>query len=446
MVAMDVSIVTTALPDIMETFWFSHVGLSWVSNAYSLVFAGLLLLGARAGDIFGRRRMFLTGLMIFTLASLTVGLAQTQSELIIARIIQGLGGAILSPSTLAILSASFREGPERTKALALYGTIVWIAASVWLVLGWIVTSLLSWRVAFFINIPIGLVLLYISMKYISETEKQTGKIDFTGAILSVLGLSTLVFGIINAAESSWTDTVTLYSLFVGIISLIWLVINEKYVEQPIMPLRLFMNKQRAGSYLARTLYLGVMISFWFFITQYLQVVKWMSPIETWFAFLPLTLANFFAALMIPRLTRFMGNPIIISVGIATTVIGMAWLSRITVDSSYFFPVAIPLVLLGIGQGLSQWPLTAEGLSRVANKDAGAASGITYVASQLGASLGLAVLVTVFAIANSHILIGKELLTYRIAAALSGASWMLLWALIVVIVMIIYPKYSHKVIK
>lgn len=443
MVAMDVAIVTTALPNIKHTFGFSPVALSWVSNAYSLVFGGLMLLGARAGDLLGRRRMFLTGLTIFTLASLAVGFAQSAAWLIIARAVQGLGGAILSPSTLALLSASFPEGRERTRVLALYGTIIGIAASVGLVLGGIVTSLISWRVAFFINVPIGLVLLLTSIKYIAETEKQTGKIDFIGAFLSILGMSSLVYGIVNAAESSWTNPITVITIFVGVISLAGLVFNESRVEQPIMPLRLFMSRERSGSYLARTLYLGVMISFWFFITQYLQIVKGFSPIVTGLAFLPLTLANFGAALLIPRLTRRIGNPQLVTVGIAITVVGMIWLSRIAPDSSYLFFVAMPLVLLGIGQGLSQGPLTASGLAGVSNKDAGAASGITYVASQLGAALGLAILVTVFAAANAGSLGANELLTHRISASFVAAAVMLTLSLIITIIFIVRPKFLYQ---
>jgi Arabinose efflux permease len=433
MVVMDASIVTTALPKIHAEFGFSSVGLSWVVNAYSLVFGGLMLLGARMGDLLGRRRMFLVGLAIFTLASLAIGLAQSAASLIIARAIQGLGSAILSPATLALLTANFREGHERTRVLALYGTIVGIATSIGLVLGGIVTSLISWRAGFFINVPIGIVLLFATPKYIAEAERHRGKFDVLGAFTSILGMTSLVYGIVHAADASWTDSVTLITLLVGVILLAVFVVNEWRAEQPIMPLRLFASWQRSASYGSRLLYLGVMISFWFFITQYLQIIKGFSPIVAGVAFLPMTLANFVAALYIPYLTRRIGNSRLIAAGVVITFVGMIWLSRITVSGSYFLQVALPLILLGIGQGLSQGPLTAEGLVGVTNKDAGAASGITYVASQVGAALGLAILVTVFAAANASSLTANELLTHRISAALvAGAVLLALSFLIVVI--------------
>jgi len=253
-------------------------------------------------------------------------------------------------------------------------------------------------------------------------------------------MSSLVYGIVHAADVSWTNSITIIDVLAGVILLAGLVVNEWRVEHPIMPLRLFQSRQRSGSYLARTLYLGVMISFWFFITQYLQVVKGFSPIVAGIAFLPLTLANFVAALLIPRLTRRIGNPLLIAAGVTITVVGMIWLSRITANGSYILQTAFPLLLLGIGQGFSQGPLTAEGLVGVDNKDAGAASGITYVASQLGAALGLAILVTVFAAANDRFLTANQLLTHRIGASLTGGAILLALSLVVVVALIVRP---HK---
>ncbi|TBL69083.1 MFS transporter [Paenibacillus thalictri] len=439
MVVMDVSIVTTSLPVIHKQFGFSPVGLSWVVNVYSLVFGGLLLLSSRAGDLFGRRRMFMVGLSIFTFASLAIGLAQSAEMLIIFRAIQGLGASILSPATLALLTENFKEGHERTRVLALYGTIVGIATSVGLVLGGIVTSLISWRVAFFLNVPIGLITLWATPRFIAKTQSYKGKLDVIGAILSVFGMSSLVYGIVHAADTSWSNSVTVMMLAVGVVLLAVFVVNEWRARQPIMPLRLFQHRGRAASYAARTLYLGVMISFWFFITQYLQVVKGFSPILTGVAFLPMTLANFFAALYIPRLTRRIGNPLIITLGVGVTVVGMFWISQITPSSSYLLMFALPLILLGIGQGLSQGPLTAEGLAGVYDRDAGAASGITYVASQLGAAFGLAILVAIFAAASTSTLSGNALLTHQISAALFGAGIILVASLFIVVVWIVFRR-------
>ncbi|HVX31892.1 MAG TPA: MFS transporter, partial [Solirubrobacterales bacterium] len=234
---------------------------------------------------------------------------------------------------------------------------------------------------------------------------------------------------------SWTTTETIASLLVGVLLLAVFVWVESRARQPIMPLRLFASRRRSGSYGARTLYLGVMISFWFFITQYLQVVKGFSAILTGVAFMPMTLANFAAALCIPRLTRRIGNPLVITVGVAVTLVGMVWLTRISPGSSYLLAFALPLVLLGVGQGLSQGPLTAEGLVGVADRDAGAASGITYVASQVGTSLALAIQTAVFAAAAGGGLAGTALLTHRISAALTAAAVLLALSLAVVVVTI-----------
>jgi EmrB/QacA subfamily drug resistance transporter len=439
MVVMDVSIVTTALPKIHEAFGFSAVGLSWVVNAYSLFFGGLLLLGAKTGDILGRRRMFMLGLAIFTFASLAIGLAQSAAWLIIARAIQGMGAALLSPATLALLSENFAEGAERTRVLALYGTIVGMATSIGLVIGGIVTTAISWRVAFFLNVPIGIVLLIITPKYIRDSRGHRGKLDIVGAMLSIVGMFSLVYGIVHAADVGWSDTTTITTLIAGLVLVAAFVLNEWKAREPIMPLRLFQSRQRSASYSSRLLYLGVMISFWFFITQYLQIVKGYSAILTGIAFLPLTLSNFAAALYIPRLTRRIGNPLVVAVGVSITLVGMVWLSRITPASSYFLAFALPLVLLGVGQGLSQGPMTAEGLAGVSDKDAGAASGVTYVASQLGVALVLAILITVFATADNARLSGNALLTHRISTSLIAASVILAISLFIALMWTVRGK-------
>jgi len=440
MIVLDISIVITGLPKIQEGLQFSHVGLSWVQNAYTLAFGGLLLLGARAGDILGRRRMFTAGLALFTVASLAVGVAQSAAWLIAARALQGIGAAILAPSTLALLTTHFREGPERMRALAYYAAIAGAGASLGLVLGGVVADWLSWRVGFFINLPIGIALMLGARRYIAETQRRSGEFDAAGALSSTLGMSALVYGIVRSATSGWTDPFTVASLATGIALLAFLVFNEWRADQPIMPLRLFASRERAGAYSARVLYLGAMMGFWFFTTQFLQGVLGFGPFAAGAAFLPTTLPNFAAAMMVPRLTRWLGNARLLAAGLVSTLIGMAWLSQVSADSTYLAGVVLPMILIGIGQGAVLAPLTAAGVAGVASEDAGAASGVVNVAHQLGGSLGLGILVVIFDAAAAGSLGARELLAHRIATALLAGSAMLALALVMVVVLIVRPAW------
>jgi EmrB/QacA subfamily drug resistance transporter len=417
---------------------FSATGLSWVQNAYTLAFGGLLLLGARAGDILGRRRMFVAGLALFTAASLAIGLAQTAAWLLAARAVQGIGAATLAPSTLALLTAIFPEGRERTRAVAYYGAVAGVGASLGLVLGGVVTDWLSWRVGFFINVPIGIAMMLAAPRFLPETERRSGRFDLVGALASTVGMGALVYGIVRSADDGWGDPFTVPTLAVGVLLLALLVVNEWRAVQPIMPLRLFVNRVRAGAYAGRILYLGAMMGFWFFITQFLQSVYGYTPLAAGVAFLPMTVANFAVALATPKLTRRFGNGPLLAAGVAVTLIGMAWLSRLSADTPYLTGVALPMVLIGVGQGGALGPFTAAGITGVAAEDAGAASGLVNVAHQLGGSLGLGVLVTVFAAAGSATLDAHHLLAHRVSTALTAGTGMLAVALVLVVALIARP--------
>src|SRR4051794_5337235 len=238
MIVLDISIVITALPQIHRTLGFSAVALSWVQNAYLLAFGGLLLLGARAGDLVGRRRMLIVGLGLFTLASVAVGSAQSEAWLIAARAVQGAGAAILAPSTLALLQTSFDEGPERTRAVSYYAAVAGVASTVGLVLGGIFAGWLSWRVGFFINLPIGAAMMLAAPRSLPETAPRPGRADAVGAATSTFGMTALVFGIVRSADAGWSDRLTLATIAAGVLLLAGFVANERRVPQPIMPLRL----------------------------------------------------------------------------------------------------------------------------------------------------------------------------------------------------------------
>src|SRR4051794_13468626 len=431
MIVLDISIVITGLPKIHRSLDFSPVALSWVQNAYLLAFGGLLLLGARAGDLLGRRKIFILGLGLFTVASVAVGSAQSEAWLIAARAVQGAGAAILAPSTLALLQTSFDEGPERTRAVSYYAAVAGVASTVGLVVGGIFAGWLSWRVGFFINLPIGIAMMLAAPRYLPETQPRRGQADALGAVASTLGMTALVFGIVRSAEAGWTDTLTLAAVFAGLLLLALFVANERRAAQPIMPLRLFSSRERSGAYAARLLFLGAMAPFWFFTTQWLQSVAGFSAVLAGLAFLPVTLPNFASAMAVPRLTRRYGNPTVLVGGLLVSVVGMAWLSRLGPHTPYWTGVPLPMALIGIGQGGALGPLTAGGLTGVAPEDAGAAGGVTNVAHQIGGSLGLAVLVAVFAPADAGgSLQGSALLAHRIAASLPAGAVLLGLALLI----------------
>ena len=436
MIVLDISIVITALPKIHATLGFSATGLSWVQNAYLLAFGGLLLLGARAGDLLGRRRMFMVGLSLFTVASVAVGAAQTEAWLIAARAGQGVGAAVLAPSTLALLTTTFAEGAERTRAVSLYAAVAGVGATLGLVAGGMFAGWLSWRVGFCVNASLGLALILAAPRYLPETPRRAGRLDAVGALSSTLGMVALVYGIVRSADAGWSDPLTLATLAAGIGLLVAFVATERRAPQPVMPLRLFATRERTGAYTARMLFLGAMVPFWFFTTQYLQQVLGDTPVQAGLAFLPTTIVNFAAALAVPRLTRRYGNARVLLGGLALGIMGMAWLGQLSDDTAYLTRIALPMMLIGAGQDGAPGPLTAAGLAGVTPEDAGAASGVTNVAHQLGGSLGLGVLVAVFAAADSSTLAGQALLAHRISTSLTVGAGMLAAALILVATLIL----------
>ncbi|RZI56984.1 MAG: MFS transporter [Rubrivivax sp.] len=442
MIVVDISIVITGLPRLQSSLGFSAAQLSWVTNAYTLTFGGLLLLGARAGDILGRKRMFTLGLTVFTLASVLIGFAPSATWLLASRAIQGAGAAVLAPSTLALLSTHFAEGPERTRALSLYAAAAGVGATLGLVLGGFFADLVSWRAGFFINLPIGLLLIVMARRHIEETPRHPGRFDIGGAITSTLGMTALVYGLVRAADAGWSDRLALAALVGGAVLIAVFVVIERSVSQPILPLRLLANRERAGAYLARMLFLGGAVGFWFFSTQFLQGVLHLRPIQAGLAFLPVTLPNFASAMAVPRLARRFGNEALLVVGLLLGVSGLAWLGQAGVASTYWIGVALPMVLIGLGQGLLLAPLTAAGVAGVAQKDAGAASGLVNVAHQLGGALGLGLLVLVFANAAPEASHDTASLALRISAVMEVAALLVGLALIAVLLFIVVPRHRR----
>ncbi|MEU6644061.1 MFS transporter [Saccharomonospora sp. NPDC046836] len=436
MILLDNSVIFTGLPSIRTGLDLGPATLSWVQDGYTLVFGGLLLLGARAGDLIGRRRLFVAGLAIFGTASLLIGIAPTGWWVVAARALQGIGAAIVAPTSLSLITAHF-EGEARGRAVAWYGATAGIGASLGLLVGGALADWVSWRAAFLVNVPIAAVMIVAARRVLTETERRRGRFDAVGALCATLGMGALVFAIIESAERGWSGPVTLTGLVVGVVLLAALVFHESRAGQPIMPLRLFASRERSGAYAARLLYMGAMIGFFYFTTQYLQDSLGFSPLEAGLGFLPMTVVNFAVAMMIPRLGARLPGAVLLSAGVTLTLAGMAWLSRLDAGDTYLAAVALPMLLIGAGQGLAFAPLTNSGIARVAAEDAGAASGLVNTAHQLGMALGLGILVAISARAGAGALDGAA----QVSAALTGASVLLALALLVVLAVIVPARHK-----
>src|SRR6204780_1833866 len=357
MIILDMTVVNIALPHIQSGLHFSATNLSWVLNGYTLTSGGLLLLGGRAGDILGRRRMFIAGIALFTVASLAGGLSTTAGLLLAARALQGGGGPLASPAVLALIVTSFPEGRGRTRALGIYMGVITGGSSLGLVLGGVITEWLSWRWVLFINVPIGLAVLAVTPLFVGETPRLPGRFDLAGALTAPAGVTALVGGFIRAASNGWGDHVALAAFGGAAVLLGLFVATETRARQPITPLRLFADVSRTGSFLARLLLIAGMFGVFFFLTQFLQKVMAFSPIRAGVAFLPMTIALFGVSRLAPRLMPRLGTKPLMIAGMLPAIASMAWLSRVTPATTYWSGVFGPMMLLGIGMGLVFVPLT-----------------------------------------------------------------------------------------
>ena len=415
MVVLDATIVNIALPQIQQALGFSTTDLSWVLNAYTLTFGGLLLLGGRAGDILGRRRVFIAGILIFTLASFLGGLATSSGWLLAARALQGVGGAIAAPTALALVTTNFPEGPERNRAFGVFGAVAGAGGALGLLAGGILTSWLSWRWVLFVNVPIGVLLAALAPLYITESERQPGKFDLGGALTSTAGMAALVYGFISAAHDGWSNLATVGSFTAAALLLAVFFSIETRSSQPITPLHMFADRNRAGSYAIMLSLAAALFGMFFFLTLFVQDVLGYSPLQAGFAFLPVTgaiiVASQFAARSLPRI----GPRRLMTAGALLGTVGLAWLSQISVTSGYVTGILGPMLVFGLGMGLLFVPLTIVAVSGVEPHEAGAASSLLNVMQQVGGSLGLSILVTVFGTASRN-----EAAT-QVARLLHGAS-------------------------
>jgi EmrB/QacA subfamily drug resistance transporter len=401
MVVLDATIVNIALPQMQQALSFSTTSLSWVLNAYTLTFGGLLLLGGRAGDILGRRRVFVAGILLFTFASFVGGLATTSGWLLAARALQGVGAAIAAPTALSLITTNFAEGQERNRAFGVFSAVAVSGGAIGLMAGGMLTSWLSWRWVLFVNVPIGIVLAVLAPLYITESERQPGRFDLGGALTSTAGMTALVYGFIRAAQEGWSDPGTVASFAAAVVLLAAFFRIETRTRQPITPLHMFRERDRAGSYVVMLALAAAMFGQFFFLTLFVQDVLGYSPLRAGIAFLPITaaivLTSQFAARSLPRI----GPKRLMAGGALLAVLGLAWLTRVSVDSGYVDGILGPMLLFGLGMGLLFVPLTIVAVSGVAPDEAGAASSLLNVTQQVGGSLGLSILVTVFGTASRN---------------------------------------------
>jgi EmrB/QacA subfamily drug resistance transporter len=408
MVVLDASIVNVALPSIQRDLHFSTSGLQWIVNAYTLTFAGFLLLGGRAADLYGRRRVFLVGLALFTVSSLLGGMAQSQAWLISARALQGLGAAILAPATLTILTASFAEGPARARALGVWSAVSAAGASAGALFGGILTDLLTWRWILFVNVPIGVVAMFAAGRFLPESRADLTHrhLDLAGAITVTGGLTAIVYGIVSTETNSWGSAHVLVPLAAGVALLgVFLYLQARVSTAPLVPLRIFRSRSVSSANVVMFLLFGALFGSWYFETLFMQRVLGFSPLQAGLAFLPQTLLIAAGAQVTARLVpRFGPRPLIV-VGALVAAAGLAWMTQVTTDSTFLGGLFGPFVLIGLGMGLAVTPIAVAGTAGVPRQDAGLASGILNTSRTVGASIGLAALATLAATRTTHALSG-----------------------------------------
>jgi EmrB/QacA subfamily drug resistance transporter len=401
MVILDVSVVNVALPAIRGGLHFSEVDLQWVVNAYTVTFAGFLLLGGRAADLLGRRRVFVAGLVLFAVASLAGGISDSQTVLIAARAVQGLGGAVIAPASLSILTTTFAEGPERNRAVGIWGAMGGAGGAAGVLLGGVITDLLSWRWILFINVPIGLLAAFAAQRFITESKRPMGSRDFdlTGALAATIGLSLLVLGIVRTDQTGWGSAQTLAIIGAGILLLAGFVLVEgRFASAPLMPLRIWASRTLSAANIVVLLVGGATFAMWFFVSLYLQQVLGYSPIRAGLAFLPMTLCIVAGSTIASRTVARVGAKRLLVGGMAVMTLGLALFTRISTNGDYAADVLVPGVLVGIGIGFAFVPATISAVAGVAPAEAGLASGLVNTSRLCGGALGLAVLA---AIATSH---------------------------------------------
>jgi EmrB/QacA subfamily drug resistance transporter len=397
LVVLDVSVVNVALPAMRTDLGLSEVGLQWVVNLYTLTFAGIMLLGGRAVDLFGRKRVFLVGLGLFTAASLVGGLAQEPWQLLVARAIQGIGAAVLAPATLTILTTSFPPGPARTRAIGTWTAVGAGGGAAGGLVGGLLTDLLSWRWVLLINVPVGVVVLIAAALWVTDSGDRNGaarrRLDAPGALLVTAGLGTLAYGIVQTESLGWASPGSLLPLLGGIALLGIFVAVEARAVAPLVPLRLFKRRSVSAANVSMFICGGALSTMWYFMSLYMQNVLHYTSLQAGLGFLSQTAGIIIGSKLAPRLMRAMDGKHLAVAGTALAAVGFLWESGMHADGSYFATVMGPGVLMALDAGLASTPLAAVATSGAAPDEAGLVSGLINTSRTMGAALGLAVLST-----------------------------------------------------
>jgi EmrB/QacA subfamily drug resistance transporter len=402
MVVLDATIVNVALPHIQTSLGFTEASLQWVINAYTLVFAGFLLLGGRAGDLLGRKRLFLVGLVIFTAASLLNGLATTSGMLIGFRALQGLGAALISPAALSIISTTFAEGKERSRALGVWAAIAIGGSAVGLVLGGALTQSFSWRWIFFVNVPVGIFAFFAALRLVPESKDEHAHqgYDVAGAVTVTGGLMALVYALVNSAQHGWGSTVTIVSFIVAFTLLTAFVVIEQRSSEPLVRLSIFRVRSLLTANLSMFLAFSGMFAMFFFNTLYIQKILGFGPLKTGVAFLPFTAGIMISAGLASSFAPRIGVRPVAAAGMVLTILGLLLFSRMPVDGSYASDVLPGMILSSLGMGAIFMPLTLIATTGLEDEDQGLASGLFNTSQQVGGALGLAILTTI-AVGHTH---------------------------------------------
>jgi len=397
LVVLDVAVVNVALPSMRADLGMSATGLQWVVNAYTLTFAGFMLLGGRAADLFGRKRMFLLGLGLFTAASLAGGLAQQSWQLVGARAVQGVGAVVLAPSTLTILTTSVPEVPARTRAIGMWTAVGAGGGAAGALIGGVLTDALSWRWVLLINVPVGALVVAAAVVWLVETRARTARgLDIPGGILVTGGLGALAYGIVQTESNGWVAAATLIALLSGVVLLGLFVAVEAQVPEPLMPLRLFRLRSVSAANGAMFLCGAALVSSWYFLSLHTQNVLHLTPLQTGLAFVPLSIAAAVGAILAPRLMARLGARNAALTGVLMAAAGYIWLSDLDADGGYVQTVLAPAIVVMLGIGLLATPLASIATSGVPADDAGIGSGVINTCRTMGGALGLAILATLAA--------------------------------------------------
>ncbi|MBB6628404.1 MFS transporter [Nocardioides sp. KIGAM211] len=396
MLVLDATVVNVALPRIDADLGFGPASLSWILNAYTLAFGGLLLLGGRLGDVFGRLKAFEIGLGVFTLASVLGGLAQTPGQLVAARTLQGVGAALAAPSVLALLTTSAPDEAARNRAFALFGAVSSGGASIGLLIGGLLTDVGSWRWTLFINVPLGIAVIALAPRFVDETRRRAGRFDVVGALSATLGAVSLVWALIGTPEHGWLSARTLGGFALGVVLLAVLARTEVRHPHPMIRPALVRNRPRVVALAVMALVIGANLSMFFLVVQYVQRVLGFGPLESGVAFLPFSLGIFAMSRVTPSLLGRLGARTMIMLGTAAMAAGYAWLSTIGTTDTYLPAVFGPMLIAGLATGFVFMPVTATVLGGVEPEHAGAASGLLQTTQQLGSAVGVAAIVSVYA--------------------------------------------------